>query len=205
MMAECIKKFRKGNQVLKIYQDDNPESPREWDNLGIMVCKHSRYKLGDEQTDFNGSAEEFEEFLRSERHASVILPLYLYDHSGISISTTQNYPFNDRWDASMVGFIYTTDADIKKDFILNGDVTDSDRDKAREHLIAEVETYNQFLVGDIYCFHLVEEELCNLNHIHENVIDSCCGFYGSDFESNGLIDSAGIPDFSTWEELPDED
>lgn len=30
-------------------QDDSPESPREWDNVGTMVCWHRHYKLGDEQ------------------------------------------------------------------------------------------------------------------------------------------------------------
>jgi hypothetical protein len=33
---------------LEIAHDTDPESPREWDNLGTMVCWHNRYKLGDE-------------------------------------------------------------------------------------------------------------------------------------------------------------
>ena len=34
---------------IEIKQDDCDYSPREWDNLGTMVCWHSRYNLGDEQ------------------------------------------------------------------------------------------------------------------------------------------------------------
>ena len=33
---------------LEIFDDLDPTNPREFDNLGIMVCFHSRYILGDE-------------------------------------------------------------------------------------------------------------------------------------------------------------
>ena len=33
---------------LEIFDDLNPCSPREFDNLGTMVCFHRRYNLGDE-------------------------------------------------------------------------------------------------------------------------------------------------------------
>lgn len=42
---------------IKIMRDDNPESPREWGNLGTMACWHNRYKLGDEQPENN--AQEY--------------------------------------------------------------------------------------------------------------------------------------------------
>ena len=34
---------------VKIFHDSAPQSPREWDNLGTMVCWHRKYCLGDEQ------------------------------------------------------------------------------------------------------------------------------------------------------------
>lgn len=33
--------------TLKIVHDEDVESPREWDNIGKMVCFHNRYSLGD--------------------------------------------------------------------------------------------------------------------------------------------------------------
>ena len=33
---------------IRIMHDECAESPREWDNLGTMVCAHRRYSLGDE-------------------------------------------------------------------------------------------------------------------------------------------------------------
>ena len=36
----------------RIEQDEcNDDGPRDWDNLGTMVCAHRRYNLGDEQLD----------------------------------------------------------------------------------------------------------------------------------------------------------
>lgn len=51
-MEQSIQVFKekKGNRILKIYQDmneDEEESPRNWDNVGKMICFHREYKLGD--------------------------------------------------------------------------------------------------------------------------------------------------------------
>lgn len=46
--GEFIKFKRDGKDVAVLIQwDEYPESPREWDNLGTMVCFHRDYKLGD--------------------------------------------------------------------------------------------------------------------------------------------------------------
>lgn len=34
-----------------IKPDRDPESPRQWDNRGVMFCKHGRYDLGDKDAD----------------------------------------------------------------------------------------------------------------------------------------------------------
>ena len=39
---------------------------------------------------------------------NVVLPLYLYDHSGITMSCDLTYPYNDRWDSGQVGWIYAS-------------------------------------------------------------------------------------------------
>lgn len=35
--------------IYRIVRDENPESPRDWDNLGTMACWHRRHTLGDVQ------------------------------------------------------------------------------------------------------------------------------------------------------------
>lgn len=36
--------------TIKIEQDDPMESPREWDNVGTMICFHRNYSLGDKHS-----------------------------------------------------------------------------------------------------------------------------------------------------------
>ena len=186
---------------LKIYADETTENPREWDNLGVMICRHSRYNLGDEQDNsFNGSFEEFESYLIKERGAVVILPLTLYDHSGLSISTTSEYPFNCRWDSSRVGYIIATADTIKKEYGVKR-ISKKLKAKVRDILKGEVETYDQYLRGEVYGFEVLSPKICECcQHSEDEILDSCWGFYGDDFNENGLFENAGI-DISEWDEV----
>ena len=188
--------YRKGDRVLSIEQDIDPVDPRDWDNLGTMVCFHKRYNLGDKNDldldDFN-SWEELEEYLMEEEGAVVMLSLRLYDHSGISMSTSTRYPYNCPWDSGWIGLIYRTQEKLNE--------TGTDKKTAEDILEAEVKTYDQYLRGDIYGFTLYEVKKCDLGYEHREIIDSCWGFYGSDFKDNGLLDHAGIKDLEDWEEL----
>ena len=40
-----VDRIEDGDIVAKIYLDESPESPRTWDNLGTMLCFHTRYDL----------------------------------------------------------------------------------------------------------------------------------------------------------------
>ena len=116
-MEEPVYVYKKkdGTETLEIYYDEFAESPREWDNASVMVCFHKRYGLGD-KTDLTSDMfegwEELEEFLRKEKGAEIIAPLYLYDHSWITIKIGS---FNGllpqghaEFDSGQVGFIYMT-------------------------------------------------------------------------------------------------
>jgi len=45
---DSIEEFELQNKTVNIYYDGDGESPRDWDNLGNIVCFHSRYNLGDD-------------------------------------------------------------------------------------------------------------------------------------------------------------
>jgi hypothetical protein len=159
---------------LKIERDEDPMNPRtEWDNLGTMVCFHNRYDLGDKtdyrSKDYNGWDELKQGILENEGEV-VILPLYLYDHSGITISTSS---FDCRWDSGQIGFIFVSKHTIKKEGI--------DETKVIEYLKGEVETYDKYLTGENYRYTIYEIETCSLGHEHKNVVE-CCGSYLSEEE-----------------------
>ena len=176
----------KDGTTLNIYQDTSPFSPREWDNLGTMVCFHNKYNLGDEHVinkdDYNSFEEMIEDNVKS---GDITLSLYLYDHSGLSISTE---PFGCRWDSGQVGYITISKEKIIREYGNNDLAT---RVNVMKYLKNEVKTYNQYLTGSVYGFTITEEETCSLGHVHENELEACWGFYGSDHEQSGLYCEAG--------------
>lgn len=70
------------------------------------------------------------------------MPLYLYDHSGITMSTND---FGDKWDSGRVGWIYTTQERAKELW-----QTDWDEERAQKELTAEVAFYDRYLSGEAY-------------------------------------------------------
>ena len=161
-----------GKYLIEIIQDNDPESPREWDNMGTMVCFHPDYVLGDKhdykKRDYSSWAELLEAIIKNE-NVAVILPLYLYDHSGITISTS---PFSCPWDSGQVGFIFVTKETVRKELNVKR-VTRTIQDNVSKVLIGEVETYDQFLTGDVYGYRITDTET-------DEELDSCWGFYGQD-------------------------
>ena len=177
---------------LIISQDDCPESPREWDNLGTMVCFHSRYELGDRH-DFS-DPEDFKDFLESDD--PIRLPLYLLDHSGLWMRSSRFMEYGG-WDTSMVGFIYITKEQARKEYGWKV-LTKARIEKILTNLESEVKTYGQYLEGDVYGFSLIEETECtNCHQTVTEILDSCGGFYGSDPEKNGMKEY--IPNLDQYE------
>ena len=168
------------NHKVVIERDDDPINPREWDNLGTMVCAHDRYNLGDEKAERLARYRDWDSYyigviLESPSIvATVALPLYLYDHSGITMSTS---PFTSRWDSGQVGWIYAYESDFKDipDVYVDGQF---DLDKARDILKSEVTVYDQYLRGDVYSYTLEKKEVCACcNHARYTTINSCGGIF----------------------------
>lgn len=163
-----IKSFKHEGLTINIWHDQDPMNPREWDNIGKMVCFHNRYKLGDDH-DFR-DPEDFDAFLVEEKDKLYILPLYLYDHGGITISTK---PFNCPWDSGQVGYIYITKKRAEEEGL-------SDPYKTLEH---EVKEYDHYIVGNCYGYTIEDEE--------GDFLDSCGGFLGyEDFAEEEALNMA---------------
>lgn len=170
------------NHTIKIIQDDDPCNPRtEWDNLGVMVCFHNRYQIGDEGHGFRAEDykgwDDLEADIEREHGPSIILPIYMYDHSGITIRTT---PFSCQWDSGQIGFIFLQKERARKEY--GWKVINKKREEQlRGYLKGEVEVYDQYLTGNVYGYQVVSPDGEDL--------DSCWGYYG-DPEESGLLDEA---------------
>jgi hypothetical protein len=124
----------------------NPRT--EQDNLGTMVSFHRKYGLGDDHnyhsTDFSGW-DEIESQIQKDTGGAIILPLWMYDHSGITISVRLEDRWPDhRWDCMQFGFIYVSRAKAREEY---GVKLISPKLKARieGYLEAEVEEYDAYL------------------------------------------------------------
>jgi hypothetical protein len=165
---------------IEIHTDLNPMSPREWDNLGTMVLDHRRYNLPNEiDLDFDSCQDwsEVHHDLISQHGADVILPVYMLDHSGLSLSTIS---FNDPWDSGQIGFIYCTRKDLQENFITE-EISDEQYKLALDCLRGEVDTYGQYINGEVYGY---------IIYRNDQEVDACWGFYG-DYaldEAKGIID-----------------
>lgn len=165
-------------KTLRVEQEEYPENPRTtWDNLGTMVCFHTRYVLGDKDTGYNfrdyASFKEVLEAINKKENPVAILPIYMYDHSGITIATT---PFSCKWDSGQIGYIFLSKKKAIEEYGENYEV-----EKIKEYLENEVKIYDQYLTGDVYGFTVINKE--------GEEEDSCWGFYGSDPNTNGMMDN----------------
>ncbi|WP_050524048.1 hypothetical protein [Pseudorhodobacter wandonensis] len=171
--------------VITIYHDPDAESPREWSNLGTLICWHRRYRLGDSHpfdspevflrdlADVSDHSDLSLEQLRdrAERKA-VILPVFLYDHSGLAMNTIG---FHCPWDSAQVGFVYVTLEAVREGLGAKR-VTKALREKAAEILCGEIVSYDAYLDGRVYGY-VIEQD--------GEEVDSCWGFVG-DYETDCL-------------------
>lgn len=96
-----------------------------------------------------------------------ILPLYLYDHSGITMNTTG---FSCRWDSGQVGFIYADEKTYKASIYEE----ENWKEKALEILRYEIKTYDAYLTDEVY-YTNIEEIIENDDGTEEvgDLVDGC--------------------------------
>jgi hypothetical protein len=163
-----VESFEHMGRRVTIYTDDDAESPRSWDiNLATLACWHRRMNLGDVRIDGGETEDELRARLtEAGEEVLAVLPLHLYDHSGITMSTR---PFGDRWDSGQVGWAYVTKSSAEKTGCVGAEWN---ADRYLKAIVAEVLTYDMFLRGEIYGYEVEDAD--------GGALDSCWGFYGLD-------------------------
>lgn len=234
--------------TLEVELSDWADDPREWDNLCTMICWSRNYDLGDKHTfetpsefmqhlylDVTGKhwcdeheSDDWQDVYKALKETNLVLikAINIYDHSGITVSTSNSYPYNDYWDAGIVGFIYVTkktifdegcclcEKDENGDYILiehkheNAQSTYSRKtiptteknwkEVADYYLEGEMETYDQYVRGEVYSYRLtktvIQQDKCPhcgeviREYEEEEFVDGCSGFYGGCLEENGILD-----------------
>jgi hypothetical protein len=172
--------WTRGEERVTILYDEDAENPREWySDRSTLVTKHRRYKLGDREP---LSDTEYDE--RCADDTLVVLPVYLYDHSGLALSTG---PFACPWDSGMIGFVFEKiEANETHEIV-------------EKRLIDDIKLYSKFLQGIVFYFKREIKKTCaTCEHVTWEHVDSCGGYIGSPNESN-LYEDAFPEGKDGWE------
>ena len=115
-------------------------------------------------------------------HYAILLPVFAYEHGGITISTGS---FSDPWDSGQVGVIFITKEKARHEWGGASGILNKKRiAQAVKCLELEVKSMDEYLTGDVYGYVLKDKK--------GDEIDSCWGFYGSNVAVNGILDQADI-------------
>ena len=206
-----VETYEHAGVKVRILPDEDPEcgDPRNADNLGKMLVSYRGSDLGDEQLPESGlphiscpdcEGESYkgtknacerceglgedeptiEEWLK-DQEAIAVVPLFLFDHSGLSMRGGEFIWLADQelkrsdtrsvnrfmgddagWDTSFVGFILTTEKRVRE--LCGDDAKYRTAEFLAEAFDSEIKEYDQYLRGEVYGYIVGEgtpfEESC---------------------------------------------
>jgi len=180
---------------IEIHQDCSPDSPRNWDNVGILCTSHRQYDLENETkinfSDFSSWGEIRDELVKTHKAIpALIFPLFMLDHSTQHIRF--NRDFSDcgdygRWDSGQIGYIYTTRERLiaSLGYPPNFRLTNARIMDIQNILEQEIQTWDDYGNGLVYGFIIRNPE--------GQDVDSCWGYIG-DWEADCLADAKSSVD-----------
>lgn len=138
----------------------DPDSPREWDNLGTFLTFERRYSSPDENpfgdwdsfldhfdVEYSGNqAQDLAQLTAAaEKQGYVLLPVFKYEHGASAYRAAEHNPFPDaRFDSGLTGVIYASKDDIRKQFCVD-QVTPDVVQRAVDVLKGEVDDYSRWV------------------------------------------------------------
>jgi hypothetical protein len=171
---QALSKSEVNGFAVEIYQDEDADSPRGWTHGCELVLSRRGYDYpNDAGIDFDafGGWEEIGEHLKAAAGALVVLPVYAYIHSGIVLRAGQS--FSDPWDSGTLGLAYVTAQNWKDTQGTEWTGSEADREMARRLIAGDVETYSQYLNGEVYGYVIKDFD--------GEEVDSLWGMYGSEY------------------------
>lgn len=143
-MSEIAETIEYKGHTIEIKHDENPWSPRENDNICVIHIGHKRYAFGDKNYNDIESIDKAKR--EAKRQGDIVLPIYMYDHSGITISLN---PFACPWDSGQVGFVQVPRKKIIEEFGKKN-FTPKLKKKALKWAVIEVDELDSYLTGEVY-------------------------------------------------------
>lgn len=169
--------------TIHVYRDEVAENPRNsWDHDSLFFNNSRRRTFENGERSITEAVDEELENVSEKFDACYIwVPVYLYEHGGMSVSTT---PFGDRWDSGLFGLLAVDKDKVRKQRHWKF-LTEKRIDEIKDSLRSEVKEYNQWLTGEVYGYEITIED-------DDEVVNSCWGFFGdyTDYDENPLMETA---------------
>lgn len=143
-----------------------------------FLFEHKRYTLpndaGVNLDDFS-TEQELMEHLEDIEGALVIKHVYMYEHSGVALSVSNDrYPFTDPWDSGTLGLAYVTRKNWADTQGTEWTGSQDQLDKARSLIEAEVDVYGKWLNGEVFGYRIIDP-------VDDEEVDSCWGIIGYEY------------------------
>ncbi len=119
----------------------------------------------------------------------VMLPISMYEHSGITLWLgSKDSHFDSQWDCSSIGFAYVEKNTAEEEGMLDpGEKYKHDwKEWAYAMMEGEMQTYDQFVRGEVYGY-MIEDE--NGEEATDSNLCGCWGFIGDDGKEDMLSEA----------------
>ncbi len=155
---------------VSIYYSDAPDDPRaEWDHESVLYSNH-RYLNPDncniDELMGKYGVNDIESLCEHLDKDYIWTKVYMYEHSGIALSTT---PFNGMWDTGLLGILTVEKSKVRECFNKKR-ISKKLEETVLSMLNSEVDIYGAYLEGEVYGYAIYDA--------HGEEIDSCGGYYG---------------------------
>jgi len=178
---------------IKTFNDADPQNPREDTTLGKMATYHREYILSDKE--YSCSEEMIQDILsdagvetekaaiqaqkmindifsiykqlKDLKEIALIFPLYLLDHSGLSMATHRQ----SQWDSSYIGFLYITKERICEEYNVKR-ISKKLLNKVSDILVNEVVMFDKYLTGAVHGYKITNK--------NDEFVDSCFNYFDED-------------------------
>ena len=181
---------------IEVKQDDDPaiNPVEDYDMFGKMVFFHRRMNLGHEspscspdrwtrnwlQQNTKIDWDEIEDMEESKIWAefekiNYAVPVYAFEHGGITIRCNSKGTGWDSWDSGQLGFTFASYDSIRKEFGKGKThrLTSAAITRAEKCLVSEVDNYDDYLNGNVWGYIITDKDT-------GEELDSCWGFIGDE-------------------------
>ena len=157
--------FKHNGYTVKLIADNDAESPRDWYDNGLFIVttrpwqalptlllsksnSRSKNRYFEVLHDGQDARECMED--KELRKTHWVFPVFAYIHSGVALSLGRGGQFSDMWDSGHIGFVFAAKSEWRYQ------IRDTKKQgSARKAASTLVETWNQYLSGDVWGLSLI--------------------------------------------------